>query len=260
DDLGLVELGQLDQLHVHLADGGEVVFHDLDRERGDFLDALQNVEPAAAAVALERVGRVGHELQFAQHELRDDDDPVEEAGFGDVGDAAVDDDAGVEDLVALLGLLLAAEDTAQGGEVQQVALVRPHDQSNVGHEQHDEHLQEALRVSRLDAVLDDQADLKQHDDHADGGAGSGVGQGIKAKGVKDVGGGGENSNENKTNEQQFHKAGTSPFRSTPRFARRIMNTLAQRCALRGADLHVGGPKPRFTSSNRATAVNRGANR
>src|SRR5581483_3809236 len=244
DDLGLVELGQLDQLHVHLADGGEVVFHDLDRERGDFLDALQNVEPAAAAVALERVGRVGHELQFAQHELRDDDDPVEEAGFGDVGDAAVDDDAGVEDLVALLGLLLAAEDTAQGGEVQQVALVRPHDQSNVGHEQHDEHLQEALRVSRLDAVLDDQAeqvgaedagnaadhranqpleadleqaDLKQHDDHADGGAGSGVGQGIKAKGVKDVGGGGENGNENKTNEQQFHKAGTSPFRSTPRF-------------------------------------------
>ena len=52
------------------------------------------------------------ELQFAQYELRSDDDAVEKAGFGDVGNAAVDDHAGVEDLVAFLALLLAPKDTA----------------------------------------------------------------------------------------------------------------------------------------------------
>jgi hypothetical protein len=45
------------------------------------LDALQDVEPAAAAVALQRIGGIGDELQLAQHELRDDQRAVEEAGL-----------------------------------------------------------------------------------------------------------------------------------------------------------------------------------
>ena len=107
-------------------------------QRSDLLQALQNVETAAAAVTLERVGRIGHQLQFAQDELRRHDHAVEEAGFGDVRDPAVDDDAGVENLVALLRLLFAAEDAAEGRQVQQVALVGAHDQSDVGHQQHDQ--------------------------------------------------------------------------------------------------------------------------
>jgi hypothetical protein len=62
------------------------------------LDALQNVQPAPAAVALHGIGRIGHQLQFAQHELRNHQHAVEEAGLGDIGDAAVDDHAGVENL------------------------------------------------------------------------------------------------------------------------------------------------------------------
>ena len=68
--------------------------------------------PRRPAVALERVGGIGDELQLPQHELRRDDDAVEEAGLGDVCDAAVDDDAGVENLVAFLARLFAAEDAA----------------------------------------------------------------------------------------------------------------------------------------------------
>src|SRR5581483_3729138 len=111
DDLALVELGQLDQLQVHFANGGEIVFHDLDLQRRHFLQALQDFQAAAAAVALERVGRIGDQLQLAQDELRNYDDAVEEAGFGDIGDPAIDDDTGVQNFVALLALLFAAEDT-----------------------------------------------------------------------------------------------------------------------------------------------------
>ncbi len=64
------------------------------------LHALQHIEAAAAALALGAVGGVGHHLQLAQHKLRHHHHAINEAGLGDVGDAAVDDDAGVEHLGA----------------------------------------------------------------------------------------------------------------------------------------------------------------
>src|SRR5207249_4985838 len=101
NDLAFVNLGKLDQLEIDFAHAGKIVFHNLDIERRNFLQALENVETTAATIALERVRRIRNQLQFAQDELGCDDHAVEEAGFGDVGDAAVDNHAGVENLVAL---------------------------------------------------------------------------------------------------------------------------------------------------------------
>ena len=67
------------------------------------LDLLQDVEAAPAAVALQRVRRVGHLLQLAQHELRHHQRALQEAGLADVGDAPVDDHGGVEHLVLVRG-------------------------------------------------------------------------------------------------------------------------------------------------------------
>ena len=50
--------------------------------------------PAAAAHA---IGTVGDALQFVDHELGNHQLAVEDAGIDDVGDAAVDDHAGIED-------------------------------------------------------------------------------------------------------------------------------------------------------------------
>jgi hypothetical protein len=99
------------------------------------LHALQHVQAAAAALAFGAVGRIGDDLQLAQHEFGDHVDAVNEAGFGDVGDAAVDDDRGVEHLEAFARRLFAGEDGAERRWVQQVALAGADQQANVGHEQ-----------------------------------------------------------------------------------------------------------------------------
>ena len=103
DDLALKRARQLDQLQVDFAHVREVHVGDRDVHARHLLDLLQDVEAAAAAIALHRIGRVGDELQLLEHELRDHERAVHETGFTDVRDAAVDDDAGVEDLVSLAG-------------------------------------------------------------------------------------------------------------------------------------------------------------
>ena len=117
--------GQLDQLQVDFADLGKVDVRDHDVDARHLLNLLQDVEAAAAAVALHRIGGVGDELQFLQHELRDHQRAVEEARLADVGDAAVDDHARVEDPVALLRPGVA-EERHQPGRLEPLPLARAH--------------------------------------------------------------------------------------------------------------------------------------
>src|SRR5271156_6497166 len=163
-NLAVINLGEFDQLHIDFADAGKVVFHNLNLHRSRFLQALQNVEAASSAIAFKRVGGIGYELQFAEHKLRNDNESIEESGLGDVGDAAVDNHAGVEDLVTLRARFFAAEDSAEGGEVEQISLVRADRQSYVGHDQHDHDLQEALERAGGDAIANDEGEEIGADD------------------------------------------------------------------------------------------------
>src|SRR5262249_24421267 len=76
DDLAVQRARQLDQLQVDFADVREVHVGDRHLDADHLLDALQDVETAAAAVALQRVRRVGDQLQLLQHKLRDDERAV----------------------------------------------------------------------------------------------------------------------------------------------------------------------------------------
>src|SRR5207248_3825739 len=167
DDLGFVSFGKLDQLHVYFADAREIVFYNLHGERGNLLDALQDIETSPAAIALQRISGISHELQLAQHKLRKHNDAVEEAGFSDVGDATVNDDAGIQNFVALAALLLAAEYTSQRRQIQQVTFVGAHDQANIGHQHHDKQLQKMLGVAIRNAAVDDQAEQVGAEDSGD---------------------------------------------------------------------------------------------
>src|SRR4029077_12634727 len=156
DDLAFVQLGQFDQLEINYPDSGKIVFHDLNLQVCDLLQALENIEAPAAAIPLQRVCRIGDQLQLAQHELRRNNDAVEKSGLGNVGNSSVDDDAGIENLVTLLSLLLTAEDSTQGSQIQQIALVGADGEADVCHQEHDQNLEEALGVSRRNAAADDQ--------------------------------------------------------------------------------------------------------
>jgi hypothetical protein len=60
------------------------------------LEALEYLKAAAAALALERIGGIGDQLKFVEDETGNAERAIEEMGFADVGDAAVNEDAGVE--------------------------------------------------------------------------------------------------------------------------------------------------------------------
>ena len=65
------------------------------------------------------------------------------------------------------GLLLASENPAQRRQIQQVALAGADDQSYIGHDQHDEKLQEALGRTCVNAVADDETEKVGADDSED---------------------------------------------------------------------------------------------
>src|SRR5690606_5647319 len=101
--LGPLQLGQPHQLGVDVGDVVEVVVDDPHGHLGLLLHPVEDVQAAAAAVTLEHVGGVGDVLQFLQDEAGNQQGAFKKAGTSHVGDAAVDDDACVQNLKARVG-------------------------------------------------------------------------------------------------------------------------------------------------------------
>ena len=91
---------------------------------------------------------------------------VEETGFGDVGDAAVDDHRGVQDFVGLGGDLVSAEQ-ADGAQIQRIAFLRADDQADVAEPHHQAQL-EKMQGSGVIGI-----DVRQHDRHQESAANAG---------------------------------------------------------------------------------------
>src|SRR5579884_323712 len=165
NDLANIEARQLDQLHVDFADVGKVILDDLHLKLRQFLDALQDVQAAAAAVAFQGIGGIGDQLQLTQHELRDYQRAVEEAGFDDVGDTAVDDDAGIENFKAGARGVFAAEETTESGQVEHVALAGAHHQADVRHPEEQRDFEERDSSGALrEGAAEDEAGEEGSDD------------------------------------------------------------------------------------------------
>ena len=142
DDLALQRARELDELEIDFLDVGKIGVRDDDVEAGHLLDALQDVEAAAAAVAAQRIGRIGDLLQLLQHELRHDERAVDESGLADVGDAAVDDDAGVENSVAALRLRSRPEQAGEPLGLEPLARFRAEHEADVRQREQDERVEE----------------------------------------------------------------------------------------------------------------------
>ena len=92
------------------------------------LQAVQHLETAPAARALDVVDRVGDLLQLQQHKPRHDDDAFDQPRFDEIRDAAVDDDARVQQhQVVRLVLPREAHIRDDEGEILLVAAHRQHD-------------------------------------------------------------------------------------------------------------------------------------
>ena len=212
----------------------KILFHDLHGKVRHFLNALQDIEPAPAAVALHGIGGIGDQLQLTQDELRNHQDAIEKAGFGDVGDAAIDNHAGVENLEGLLGRFFPAENTAQRRQVQHVALGGAHDQADISHEQQENNLYERLGCgladhqrhqkraqdsehrteSRPDEPLETnffQADFEENNCATDYESTARGNCWRKPERMQGEGGGRENENKDSANNCQIEQAGTPLF-------------------------------------------------
>ena len=91
------------------------------------LEAGEQFEAGAAAAAFERVAAVGDAAQLIEHEAGHDQVGEQEAAFHDLGDAPVDDRAGVEQGFAGRGLGDEAERGAGGGRAAAQRVDRPLD-------------------------------------------------------------------------------------------------------------------------------------
>ena len=71
------------------------------------------LEPAPSALALQRIRRIGNHLQLVQHELRHSENTFEELRIAYIGDAAVDQYAGVQKLHGFRGSRVLAQEPVQ---------------------------------------------------------------------------------------------------------------------------------------------------
>src|ERR1043165_2950170 len=145
DNDGVALFAQFDQFEIDFAHGREIGLNDLNVERVVVLQTIQHVQAAPAALAFRGIRRVGNLLKFAQNELRNDERAGQEARFGNIRDAPVDDDRRVENL-QVAARDFVAENPAERGEIEIVALRCADHQANVGHEEDERKCQKGLRL------------------------------------------------------------------------------------------------------------------
>src|SRR6185312_12156069 len=96
----------------------------------NFLQALHYVEAAPAAITLHRIGGIRNHLQFVENELRNHERAVEKAGFGNIGNPAVDQNACIKQLDQLLAAAAAVE-KSNGAQIQRFGVRKTDNQSDI---------------------------------------------------------------------------------------------------------------------------------
>ena len=121
DDFGIDLAAQADELGIDALDVIEIIVDDADFDVIIFLHLLQDIQAAAALIALQQIRRIGDELQFFQDEDRHQQGPFEEARTADFGDTAVDDGTRIEELAGKVHILALAAVLLAGLAQAQVA-------------------------------------------------------------------------------------------------------------------------------------------
>src|SRR5437764_5925697 len=113
------DLHQLAVDLVHVVHVVRIDVHYVDRRLRFLAHPVEHIQAPTSTVAAQRIGRVGNVAQLVEHKARDHHFAHDEARGADVGDAAIDDRARIDqDLraVAILGVLVNARDADTGCE------------------------------------------------------------------------------------------------------------------------------------------------
>jgi len=97
EDVGFELFGEVYKLGIHLSAINVFGLEDLDGKLALATETGEDFQAAAASGAAERVVGVGDVAKLIEDKSRDDESAADEAGLGDIGDAAVDDGAGVDE-------------------------------------------------------------------------------------------------------------------------------------------------------------------
>ena len=121
---------------------------------------LAKKDPAAWSYGTSGIGGVGHLLQFVQHKPRHDDEALDEFRLDQIGDATVNDDAGVQQQQPIRLVLRCEADV--GDDERKVLLVAAHGQHNADvakaqkQAQPDEPLRLAVGIFKQAGAVDEQ--------------------------------------------------------------------------------------------------------
>ena len=132
------------------------------------LHSVQNVQPPPAPRPLHGVGGIGNVLQLVENKARHDQVALQKTGVRNVGDPAVNDDAGVDDANIAAVLLLA-----QTEKTELFDFLGPDQKAEIGHDARQQRVDPWHDLLLFHDVADEiqaighQESDHQADDHAD---------------------------------------------------------------------------------------------
>ena len=147
---------QLDKFVIHVPGLRNVFLQNPHIHLWHLLNLLQYLEPAPSALTLQRIRRIGDHLQLVQHELRHSENTFEELRIAYIGDAAVDQNAGVQKLHGFRGSRVLAEEPVQSINMQFPAPARAKDESEIAKSEQCSKFEEGLGGFGLIRVGEDQ--------------------------------------------------------------------------------------------------------
>ena len=169
--------GQAHELGIDFLFVGEIGLVNFDIELRRALEAAQHLQAAASARLADGIVGIGDQLQFAEHKARHDDDALDKIGLDQVGDPAVDDDAGVEHEEVLRPIL--RRETDVGNDEREILLVAAHREDDADVAEAEEQTQPDQPAGRLvrgveqTRAIDHHRDERaQHHGERDGGKGA----------------------------------------------------------------------------------------
>ena len=191
---------QADQLRIHFRLFTKIRFVDFDFFAGASLDAAEHFQTTPAASTTDRVGGIRDKLKLFQHEARHHYGPFQEVSLDQLGDASVNDGAGVEH-EEIFGLALRREPN-EGDDQVKVLFVAAHGQDHADVTKSQKQTEANQPANRLVLHVNEQAGVvNQQSDHcSQQQAERGRGKGAKRKALDHLVDGDEQAAKTKTDQ------------------------------------------------------------